>query len=242
VRQLLALARKDARIVVRDSFLVAILLYTLVLALVSRVVVRWVPVERLSLYLAPAMVLFGALLLGTVLGFALIEESEQGTWQLLRVLPLDSKTLFLYLGAGSGLVSVVVSLLAALVYGRPVADVAAFLLMVAVSSLSAPLVMLLLGATASNKIEGLAVSKILGLLLVTPGAVFVLPMPWQLLFAWSPFYWIYLGLLRAYAGGTVLLSATHWPAYPAWLLVVAPLTLLCVGNALLVQHYRRRVL
>jgi fluoroquinolone transport system permease protein len=241
VRQLLALARKDARIVVRDSFLVAILLYTLVLAVVARVVVRWIPVERLALYLAPAMVLFGALLLGTVLGFALIEESEQGTWQLLRVLPLDSRTLFLYLGAGSGLVSAVVSLLAALVYGRPVADLPAFLLMVGVSSLSAPLVMLLLGATASNKIEGLAVSKILGLLLVTPGAVFVLPMPWQLLFAWSPFYWIYLGLLRAYAGDTSLLSATRWPAYPSWLLVVAPLALLAVANVLLVQHYRRRV-
>jgi fluoroquinolone transport system permease protein len=242
VRQLLALARKDARIVVRDSFLVAILLYTLVLALVARVVVRWVPVDRLSLYLAPAMVLFGALLLGTVLGFALIEESEQGTWQLLRVLPLDSRTLLLYLAAGSGLVSMVVSLLAVLVYGRPVADFLAFLLMLAVSSLSAPLVMLLLGAMASNKIEGLAVSKVLGLLLVTPAAVFVLPVPWQLLFAWSPFYWIYLGLLRAYAGDTPLLSAAHWPGYPPWLLVVAPLALLGVGNALLVQHYRRRVL
>jgi fluoroquinolone transport system permease protein len=241
VRQLLALARKDARIVVRDSFLVAILLYTLVLALVARVVVPWVPVARLSLYLAPAMVLFGALLLGTVLGFALIEESEQGTWQLLRVLPLDSRTLFLYLGGGSGLVSMVVSLLAVLVYGRPVAEVPAFLLMVAVSSLSAPLIMLLLGAMASNKIEGLAVSKLLGLLLVTPAAVFVLPVPWQLLFAWSPFYWIYLGLLRAFAGDPDSLSAVHWPAYPPWLLIVAPLCLLCVGNALLVRHYGRRV-
>lgn len=242
MRQLLALARKDARIVIRDSFLVAILLYTLVLALVARVVVRWIPVERLSLYLAPAMVLLGALLLGTVLGFALIEESEQGTWQLLRVLPLDARTLVLYLGAGSGLVSVVVSLLAAFVYGRPVADFPMFLLMVAVSSLCAPLMMLLLGAMASNKIEGLAVSKILGLLLVTPGAAFVLPVPWQLLVAWSPFYWVYLGLLRAYAGDTSFSSAIHWPAHPPWLLVVAPLALLCVGNALLVQHYRRRVL
>jgi fluoroquinolone transport system permease protein len=242
VRQLLALARKDARIVVRDSFLVAILLYTLVLALVARVAVPRVPVPHLSLYLAPAMVLFGALLLGTVLGFALIEESEQGTWQLLRVLPLDPATLFLYLGSGSGLISAVLSLLAVLLYGQPVADVPAFLLLLGVSSLSAPLMMLLLGALASNKIEGLAVSKILSLVLLTPAAVFVLPMPWQLLLAWSPFYWIYLGLLRAFAGDTALLPAVHWPGLPPWLEIVAPLCLLCLGNAALVQHYRRRVL
>lgn len=241
MRQFLALARKDARVVARDSFLLAILLYTLVLALVARVTVPRVPVAGLPLYLAPAVVLFGTLLLGTVLGFALIEESEQGTWQLLRVLPLASRTLFLYLGAGSGLASVVVSLLAAFIYGQPVADLPAFLLMIGVSSLAAPLVMLLLGALASNKIEGLAVSKVLSLVLLSPAAVFMPPMPWQLLVAWSPFYWLYLGLLRAFAADTALLPMVHWPGYPPWLLIVAPLALLCAGNALLVQRHRRRV-
>jgi cytochrome c-type biogenesis protein CcmH/NrfF len=33
----------------------------------------------------------------------------------------------------------------------------------------------------------------------------------------------------------------HWPGYPPWLLIVAPLALLCAGNALLVQRHRRRV-
>ena len=238
--QLAALVRKDVRIVYRDSFLLFLPAYALVLALVGRLAVPWVPVEHLGLYLAPSMVLFGTLLLGTVLGFTLIEEREQGTWLLLRVLPLEPATLFLYLGAASSLLSCVVSLLASLVYGYPVADLPAYFVMVAVSSLTAPIMMMALSAMASNKIEGLAVSKILSVVLMAPAAIFVLPMPWQLVAAWCPFYWVYLGLLEAYAGETDALSAIYSPGYPMWLMVLAPLVLSAGGIVVLGRRYMRR--
>ncbi len=178
--QLLALLQKDARVVYRDGFLAFLPFYAVVLALAGRFGVPWVPVPDFGLYLAPAMVLMGALLLGNVLGFALIEEREQGTWLLLRVLPVELPMIFLYFCAVSSIFSFAVGLIVALAYGYPVADLPTFFLMMAVSSLSAPIVMLVLGVMAANKIEGMAVTKIFNLVTMVPAVVFVAPMPWQL--------------------------------------------------------------
>ena len=192
----MALARKDFTVVYRDRFLVFIAAYALILAAVTRWGVSFIPVDHLDLYLAPGIVLVGTLLLGTVLGFSLIEEREQGTWLLLRILPLGQGTLHLYLVATASVLSIAISLLAAAIYAYPVADWPLYLFMLASSGLAAPLMMLALGALARNKIEGLAVSKILSAVGFLPALIFLVPVPWQLLAAWCPFYWLYLGLLQ----------------------------------------------
>ncbi len=238
--QLIALARKDARIVYRDRFLLLLALYSMVLAVVARIGVPWIPVDGLGLYLAPAIVLFGPLLLGTLVGFGLIEEREQGTWLLLRVLPLEPLKLFSYLFFVAGLLSYVVSLASSVLYGLPVVDRWLFALMLLPASLTAPLVMLLLGAFCSNKIEGLAVSKILSTLGLVPALVFVLPMPWQLVAAWCPWYWIYVGLLETFVENSSMLSTVYWPGYPNWLMVVAPIVLTLSGVVPLGRLYMRR--
>ena len=170
-----ALVQKDIRIIYRDRFLLFIAVYALILALVARLGVPWVPVDNLDLYIAPAIVMFGTLLLGTLLGFALIEEREQGTWLLLRVLPLSSRTVFAYFVVSASGLSLVVSFAAAMLYGYPVADWPAFVFMLVASALAAPLVMLALGALAKNKIEGLAISKIISALGILPALVFSPP-------------------------------------------------------------------
>ena len=59
-------------------------------------------------------------------------------------------------------------LLAAAVFGQPVADLPGFLLMLAVGSLAAPLGMLMLGVAAANKIEGMAIAKLVSSLSIVP--------------------------------------------------------------------------
>ncbi len=239
MNQIRALARKDIRIIYRDRFMLFIAAYALILALVARLGVPWVPVDNLDLYLAPAIVMFGTLLLGTLLGFALIEEREQGTWLLLRVLPLSSKTVFAYFVASASVLSLVVSFAAAMLYGYPVADWPAFVFMLVASALAAPLVMLTLGALAKNKIEGLAVSKIISALGILPALVFFAPTSWQVVAVWCPLYWLYLGLLQAYAGDPTQFDIVNWPAYPTWLPGVASIVLSFVGMAMLVRMYTR---
>jgi hypothetical protein len=240
VSVLVALLRKDARVVLRDSLLVFLPVYAIVLALVSRLGVGFVPVEGLAVYVAPSIVVFGAILLGTMLGFALIEEREQGTWLLLRVLPVSQRLLLFYLVVSAGIFSAAVSLVAAAVYGYPIRDWTAFSAMTVAGSLLAPVIMLLLASVASNKVEGLAVSKLLSAVLMLPALVFVLPMPWQAALFWLPPYWVYLGLLQAYAEDPATLSALFWPDYPKWLLFLSPVALSLGATAALCRVYLRR--
>ncbi len=240
--KLAALIQKDARGIYRDGFLMSMALYPLLIALAIRLLVPWIPIEHIELYLAPAVVLTASMLIGSVLGFALIEERENRTSLLLRVLPLSQGTLFTYLATSSSLLSLAASLAGALIYGQAVVEPLAFLLVATVGALFAPLVMLTLGAAASNKIEGLALSKLISTTAVVPALAFVLPPSWQLLLTWHPVYWLYLGLLRAYAGDAALPSlAIHWPGFAPWTFVLAPLVLSLLGIACLVRIYRRRV-
>jgi hypothetical protein len=71
--------------------------------------------------------------------------------------------------------------------------------------------------------------------------VFVMPPPWQLLLVWCPYYWIYLGLLRAYAGeGQLPALAASWPGYPEWAYPLAAAALCIAGIALLARMHRAR--
>ena len=117
-----------------------------------------------------------------------------------------------------------------------------FLLLTVVQSVGAPLVMLLLGALASNKIEGMAVGKIISSSMLLLIGIFVLPVQWHVALMWYPGYWIYLGLLRAYAGPNMAASlAVHWPSVPTWGYAVIPLVLCGVAITMLVRRYRRVV-
>jgi hypothetical protein len=197
-----ALLRKDARGIYRDGFLLYMCAYSPLIAIAARFGVPWIPVESLSLYLAPWLVTLGGSLAAIIFGFGLIEERERQTLLLMRVLPLSRAVHFAYLVITTGLLS----------------------------------------CAAANKIEGMAVAKVVSSMSIVPALVFVVPSPWQILLAWSPHYWVYLGLLRAYAGEAQLAaSAVHWPSHPGWLDPIAA-TALCLGGiVLLARIHRARV-
>lgn len=237
-----ALLRRDLRGIYRDGFLVMMSLYTLGIAAVTRLLVRWIPIEHIELYVAPFIPVTASALIGLVFGFALIEERESRTWLLMRVVPVSQATLTAYwIVAVSGF-CMGVSLVSAAIYGLAPAAWGGFLLLTAATSVGAPLVMLLLGALASNKIEGMAVGKIISSSMLLLIGIFVLPVQWHLALVWYPGYWIYLGLLRAYAGPHMAVSlAVHWPPVPAWGYAIIPLVLFALAITFLVRRYRRVV-
>lgn len=243
MRKILALLRRDARTLYRDRFLTFILFYGLVLALFLRYTVRLFAVPGLPLYLAPASVLIGGVLAGNVRGYGLIDERETKTMLLTRVLPVSRTLEVLYFFISTAVLSLLLSVGGATIYGRGVTEPASFVLLVLGAALTGPLLALLLGATAENKITGLAVSKIASAAGALPALVLVVPHPWQLALAWNPWYWLYLGLLRAYGPMTELEGlAIHWPRVPGWTYEVMPLLLVFFGSWVLDRRFRRSVI
>jgi fluoroquinolone transport system permease protein len=224
MKKWLALLRRDARGLYRDRLLLFLAGYALGLAIITRVAVRWVPIAHIKLYVAPMVIVFAAGLIGLVGGFTMIEERETGTWLLVRVLPVSRRTITSYWIVTVTTFCAVVTL--ASVYGLAPKDVGSFALLVVAASLSAPLIMLLLGALATNKIEGIAIGKIISGSALVLISLFVLPAKWQFLLVWYPWYWLYVGLLRAYAGADLAsVLAVPWLAVPPWTYIIVPLLL-----------------
>ena len=236
----LALLQRDVRGIYRDGFLVMMTAYNLLIAVAARIVLRWVPIENIEVYVAPFIIITACSLVGLVFGFALVEERETQTWLLMRVIPISQRTLAAYWLVAVGGFCFVIALLSALIYGLAPASVAGVLVFAAVTAVGAPVVMLLLGALASNKIEGMAVGKIISgsSLLLVP--VFVLPSEWHVAVMWYPWYWLYLGLLRVYAGPELApVLAVRWPPVPLWAQAVIPLVLSLFALVFLTRRYRR---
>ena len=70
-----ALLQRDLRVIARDGFLVMMAGYSLLLAAVARIAVRYVPIDHIELYVAPFVIVTACGLIGLVFGFALIRLS-----------------------------------------------------------------------------------------------------------------------------------------------------------------------
>jgi fluoroquinolone transport system permease protein len=194
-----ALGPVDARSVRRDPLLRWLIFYPLVMALL----IRWgVPILRTYLIarfqfdlhpyyplLMSFVLLMTPILAGIVVGFLLLDQRDDQTLIALQVTPLTISGYFVYRITVPTLLSFGVTLamfpLAGLLQLAPFALIAASL----GACLLAPIYALFLGAFASNKVQGFALSKAVGVLLVPPFVAYFLDSPWQILFGLDPLYW-----------------------------------------------------
>ena len=230
---LAAFGRNDLRNVRRDSVLVVVVLGPFIYAAAV-----WL-VPALSEYVAtshgfdleryyPAItsafqVLGPLMLLGAMCGLLLLEDKDQHTLAALRVTPVPIHVYVLYRAAVT-VVLTATSVIATLALSPivPIALLVAAVPIGLIAGLGAVLIGLLMAAAASNKVEGLAIIRAIGVL------VFVIPhIPFfadfdqsmELLFGIVPSYWPAKALWQAMNGGDM------WP----YVLVGAVYTLaLCV--------------
>jgi fluoroquinolone transport system permease protein len=236
-----ALLSKDVRGIARDPFLFFLLLYGAVLALAMRLAEPWLPGDA-PLYLAPAAPFIGSLLAGTVLGFALIEERESGTLQLMRVVPKGARVQAIYLIGATLLLSLVSALLCTALYGRPIVRPELYAPLILVVALGGPTLMLFYGALASNKIEGLAMGKMTNVVIAVPILLFLVPASWHWTLYWSPWTWLYLGLLRAHATDAELAAlGMRFPSVPEGVYWLIPLVVCSAVCAAFGRRLRRVV-
>lgn len=234
-----ALGQADAVSVGRDDLLRAMAVVPLALAVAARWVLPGLaaqvapllPFDLLALYplgMSYAILLLGPAICGLLVGFLLLDARDDRTLLALQVTPLPLPLYLAYRLALPLLLSVLLTCVALPLAGlRPLDPPAVLALAVAAAPL-APLLALTLAALAANKVQGVALQKAFGLLLIGPALALVLPWPWAGALALLPTFW-----------PGALLVALPGPLGPAAALLAAGLAYQGALIALLLRRFLR---
>ena len=200
IRTLRALGPIDAVSVRRDPLLRWMVIIPVFLALLVRFGVGAISnalLQRWGFDLTPYypaimsyfIVLMIPFMFGVVIGFLLLDEKDADTLTALQVTPLPLGSYVAYRVAIPTVLSAVMTLIAFPIAGLSGLSLLEMLLVALSSALLAPAFALFLGAFAENKVQGFALLKGLGAVLLVPVAAFFVKMPLQLLFGVLPTYW-----------------------------------------------------
>jgi len=224
-----ALGRGDLKNVQRDSWMLFLLAYPLILGLVLRWLLPWVTAGLQGTFdLTPYHLLltsfFGVLILpmltGYLTGFLLLDERDQNTLTALMVTPLSMQSYALYRIASPIVLSIVGILIVVPLIGIAVLPVEQLLPIALAGSLLAPIFAFLLTAFAANKVQGFAVMKGMGTFLIGPLVAWFVPEPWQWLLGIFPTYWPVKAYWLAAAGEPYLWLLAVGAVYAIGLTVV----------------------
>ena len=190
----------DARNIFRDTNLKWMIFLPVILALFLRFVLPWLSGWLLETYdfdllpyypaiLAYCFVLMCPMIFGMLTGFLLIDEKDDNTLIALQVTPLPLRAYLAY----RVLIPIVLTVILMFVI-FPLADLGAFppghiLLTALAAAPTAPLFGLTLAAFARNKIQGFALMKMLGAVLLIPIFAFFTDTLWEYAYGVFPSYW-----------------------------------------------------
>lgn len=238
MKKLKALIVADLRNVSRDRFMLFVLFYVMVLAAGLRFAMPWLS-EQLARYdialseYAPLLSSFvavsvGAQLSGMLFGFLLLEGKEDRTILAMQVTPLPLRQYLLYRISAPYLLAVVFIPTIVLIMGIGAPPWPQLLLISAAGALFAPCVTLFLASQGSNKVEAMALMKMVSTAATVAAAAWFVAEPFQWFFGVFPLYLVMKSYWSAAQGG-------------AW---IWPLVLGAVGmlglNALLLRRFVQR--
>ena len=215
-RPLTGLVLADLRNWVRDPMLAIAAVGPLALAVVVRfgapvVADLAAPTFALEPYypvIVGSMVAFGPAIYGFVVGMFVLEDREQGVLAAYRVTPLSARGYLLYREISAYLLCLVAFLPALAVIGLVRVPPVVLVGSAAVGALSGPTIALAFGTVASNTIEGIALSKLVNLVILGPAVVIaVVAEPLQYAVGVLPTYWPMKAVVSGAAG------EAFWPAY-----------------------------
>lgn len=202
MKKILAIFQNDLKNITRELMLIYIMFIPIIFAILIR---YGVPILRekflgkfdlVNYYplITGYYILFVPVLIGIVVGFLVLDERDEGIVQVLILTPLSRKGYLIYRIFMPMLISLFYILILTQVSGLVEVPMTSLILLGLLSMLESPITALFLTAFAGNKVEGIAFSKGLGLLMMVPLLGF-LKSKWTILAGLIPFYWPVQSLL-----------------------------------------------
>lgn len=197
MKRILVLTINDLKNVIREPMLLFILIGPLVMTLTMRwllpiLTVYTAPYVDLQIYypvIIPFILLFSPMLLGMVTGFLLLDERDTQVFQTIIVTPLGKDGYLAYRSFLPLLLSFFYMLVSLPILGLVEVAFAQVVPIALLGALEAPVVGFFLAGFAGNKVEGLTLSKGLGLFMLLAALPYFVIAKWNIVAWLSPFYW-----------------------------------------------------
>ncbi|QTL97454.1 ABC transporter permease subunit [Iocasia frigidifontis] len=202
MKKILAVFQNDLKNITRELMLIYIMFIPVLFAILIRYgvpILREEFLEKFDLInyyplITGYYILLVPVLIGIVAGFLVLDERDEGIVQVLILTPLSKKGYLIYRIFMPMLISLFYILILTPVLGLVAVSIRSLIILGLLSMLESPITALFLTAFAGNKVEGLAFSKGLGLLMLLPLLRFT-KSKWTILAALIPFYWPVQGFL-----------------------------------------------
>jgi len=209
IRILRWLGQGDLLNTIRDPYLKWMIIIPFILALLIRLLlpeltgwaspmVNIVPFYPLVMAL---IVVFVPLLYGIVIGFLVLDERDEGTLNALKVTPVSMRRYIAYRVSAPMALSFITTLIAYPLAGLISVDWQLLIIVAALASLESPFIALVFACFAENKVQGFAIQKMLGTVLMALLVAFLIDPGWEFIFWALPTYWPVKAFWEGSAGG-----------------------------------------
>ena len=225
----------------RDNLLLILSVYPLILAVVGKYLIPFLReafLENLDLsehY--PAILVFFILanpyIYGSLAAFTLLDEREENVLQAIRVTPLKLSN---YLGAKVlffVVVSIATGVLITWYINLVTIGLGESVLINSLMALSAPLSMLMINSFAKNRVEGFALVKGTGFMILLPALAFYVPERYSLLAGVIPGYWPAMAINK--------LSNPSFGLMPYWGYLLVGLLYILLLIMILYHRFSRKI-
>jgi len=235
MKKVIALSLNEFKNIYRDNFLVLISLLPVFIGLVFRFgvpVLRKLLLPYLDLavhypFMMSMLTILTPSMFGWLIGFTLLDDRDEDILTYMAVTPIRKSGYLTFKIAAPAVLSFFWTFLILIIAGLTPIDFLKLIPIAVMASLQAPIFALFLASFAKNKVEGLAVAKLGGMVFLAPFAAYFLTSGWSYLAGIIWPYW----LTKAYL-------STGW-LY--WISIIAGISVHLVYLGLLFSRFNSKM-
>jgi fluoroquinolone transport system permease protein len=211
MKRLIALIKSDFKSIFRDPLLIISVAVPILLGLFIKLLLPMgaqILQQKLNFDLTQHYPLIMSFLLpltpmmiGVLTGFILLDDRDENILAYIAITPLPRSSYLLYRLISPVVSSTIMNYLLLWLASPVPINYLLISPIVLLCAIEAPLLALFLVNFAANKVEGLALSKAMGIFMVAPIAAYFIKSNFQLLLGVAPPYWISKAFLNSYTFG-----------------------------------------
>jgi len=197
----------DIKNITRDSMLLGTMLAPIALALFIKLSISYfsevfnemfpLTIEHHYTFIMSFVILLSPFMLGIMAGLMILEEMDDNILSYIAVTPVSKSGYLLYRLIVPMLISTILTIFI-IVYTGLVNFTISILPVVLLAAMITPIMALFLASFANNKVEGLAIGKATGVILIVPFLTYIVKSNWLFLLSAFPTFWVSEAFMKSY--------------------------------------------